>query len=520
MRNKIFVLLLVVLVLIVVPARAAKFIYDIPVQNDQIEVRPDGRVFLVRYFEFRVGADSQDSGTEIWAGLPTSATRVTAVTDELGAPVSFQANSNNGEYVVIVRGFSIKPGSSKGFYIEAEIPSFLYPDNKNQGYMTLQYTPGWWSSAVAEQELAVILPAGVKETEVRTGQREWDAAAKTEDGRTVVYFRQKLAPNERLTVNIGFPATYLTTPQSPKTQEPQREYSWTLSTGFGWGFAISLAAVGAAVLAAIAALSGRGSYTAPLAAMEGVGINMDLDPLEAAVLLRTEPRKVLTLALFHLLRQNNIKVEYEQPLRLEPNSPMGLSGFRLCMYESLGEEGKFDDAKLLSCYKDLVQSVIDKTKPYCRKETEAYYRARIADNWERLREAEDAEKAFESFDDGLFWLILDKNFDEKIEGAISKEWQVFPQDYWLGRHFGAQYGAYNWLHYYSTFRNVGNQLWSNQDVYKETQAKLFTPIVVPRTSGGSRKGGGGGSRGPSCACACACVSCACACACAGGGGCT
>ena len=527
MKKGLFFCVLIVMVLFALPVQAG-FIYDIPVQDDQLEVRPDGGVFLVRYFEFRVANTSTDAGTAIWAGLPTSGTRITKVTDASGQSVNYGTNFSGGSFVVTLEGFKINPGEAMGFYIEAEIPQFIYRDSQNEGYVTLEYTPGWWDSAVLEQEIAVILPPGVTKEEVRTGAREWDAFAQTEEGRAVIYFKQHLAPNERLTVNIGFPAEHLSivipepvTPAYPQPVYPSPGPTMPgFSTGPDPGAIIGLFFAAMIVMGFVALLSGRQDYKAPFAAMEGVGINMDLSPIEAAVLLRTEPRRVLTMGLFELLRNNNVQVEYENPLTLVQTSPMGLSGFRLCMYEALEEKGTFDQTQLLSCYKELVQSVIDKTKPFCRKETEAYYKGKVADNWERLQEAEDAEKAFSTFDDSLFWLLLDEEFETKVEQALPREWQVFPQNYWLWMHFGSHHHGMYWPFFYRTFNNVGQNAWPNQDQYAQAQTQLFKPIIVPPSGSGPRQGGGGGFSGPSCACACACVSCACACACAGGGGCT
>ena len=279
MRKGLFFCLLIVMVLFALPAQAG-FVYDIPVQDDQLEVRPDGRVFLLRYFEFRVDKSSSDAGTVIWAGLPTSSTRITKVTDASGQNVSYGTNFS-GTFVVTLEGFKISPGESMGFYIEAEIPQFVYLASRNEGYVTLEYTPGWWDSSVLEQEIAVILPPGVTKEEVRTGTREWDAFAETEDGRGVVYFKQKLGPNERLTVNIGFPARHLSvvipgpvTPPYPEQVYPSPGYTGPgFNTGPGPEGIIGLFFVAIFIMGMVSLISGRQEYRAPFAAMEGVGIN-------------------------------------------------------------------------------------------------------------------------------------------------------------------------------------------------------------------------------------------------------
>ncbi|HHY12708.1 MAG TPA: hypothetical protein GX529_08775, partial [Firmicutes bacterium] len=142
------------------------FNYSIPKQQDQLTVNEDGSVGLIRYFEFAVSQNSSDSGTEIWIGLPTSRTTVSSVTDDEGNNVSFQTRISGGDYTLVLTGFdAIEPGTSKGFTVEAAIPEFLFPDSQNQGYATMRYIPGWWSSEVKVQDIAVILPGGVEKDE-------------------------------------------------------------------------------------------------------------------------------------------------------------------------------------------------------------------------------------------------------------------------------------------------------------------------------------------------------------------
>ena len=117
------------------------------------------QVDLVRYFEFAVDLSSSDSGTEIWIGLPTSNTKVSSVTDDDGNKVKHETRFAGGDYTLILTGFAgIKPGNLKGFTVEATIPEFIFRDSRNEGYATMEYIPGWWSSEVKVQDIAVILP--------------------------------------------------------------------------------------------------------------------------------------------------------------------------------------------------------------------------------------------------------------------------------------------------------------------------------------------------------------------------
>ena len=182
----------------------AAFVYSIPKQQDQLTINVDGSVSLVRYFEFQVASTSSDNGTEIWAGLPTSNTKVSSVVDEDGKQVKFSTRSSNGEYVVTLSGFSIKPGTKKGFTVTASIPGFIHKDTRNAGYVTMQYMPGWWTAPVTVQDIAVVLPGKVEKSEIKTGSRLWDGIAQLESGAYVVTWQfRDLGKSEKVSVKIG-----------------------------------------------------------------------------------------------------------------------------------------------------------------------------------------------------------------------------------------------------------------------------------------------------------------------------
>ena len=62
---------------------------------------------------------------------------------------------------------------------------------------------------------------------------------------------------------------------------------------------------------------GRSSYTSPVVSMDGIGINKDLDPVEAATLLRIDPKRVLTMVMFGMMKKGNVKLISTDPIRLE-----------------------------------------------------------------------------------------------------------------------------------------------------------------------------------------------------------
>ncbi|MGI6619996.1 MAG: hypothetical protein ACOX35_00905 [Bacillota bacterium] len=539
------VLATLILCLAICPSTAlAAFRYSIPKQQDQLTINEDGSVGLVRYFEFAVAENSSDAGTEIWIGLPTSRTAVSSVTDNQGNEVSFETRISGGEYTLILTGFGpIKPGTSKGFAVEALIPDFLFPDSHNEEYVTMKYIPGWWSSEVDVQDIAVILPGAVEKEEIRTGTREWDGIAQTESGAYVVTWHfENLGPNEKVSVNIGFPGKYvaLAAKQEPGPLIPSEEDPFVRSPGSshsdGLWIGIAFAVLAVAFLISIAiAVSRREEYTPPSISMEGIGVNETLSPAEVSVLLRQPPEKTMTLLLFSLIKKGKVQVVSDDPLRLCIRDEADLSEVERLFVDAVDPNtGEPDQTKLVAVFRYLATSVNEKMKPYCRKDTEAFYRGRIAALWDEVRNADTPELKLEKLDRNLLWLIQDEEqfkaaknmFKAGQDGGKQASW--YPTWWLLGFPRVTPYAGFYWwpMMMYRSYTGISSGITEgNEHKYREVEESVFAPArsVVSRPISGGKGSGTrhhGGFTPPSCACACACVSCACACACAGGGGCT
>lgn len=540
LKRAVAAVICVVVLLLVGQVMAGPFAYSIPVQEDQLTIKADGMVELVRYFEFAVASSSSDKGTEIWAGLPTGTTQVQSVVDENGNKVKFSTRSSGGQYVVVLKDFNaIAPGGKLGFTVTAQIPSFLYVDQNNPDYATMEYTPAWWDQGdVGTQRVAIILPPKVTKEEIKTGQREWDGTAQTEDGRQTIYWEQKnMRAGQRLAVAVGFPSKYLNSgvlvskPSAP-TGGYNSEYRvpnmYAVRTGpnplsfiipFFVLFGIAAVVIGAA------SASGQQEYRRPGIAMEGVGVNRELDPVEAAVLLRKEPQQVLNMLMFKMLMENRVKLLSREPLQLEPIYTDGVKPHEKLFIEAIDLETKtLSEAKLADSFRTLVRSVVEKTKPYCRRDTERYYRGKVDEAWMKVRQAEAPDVKFKEYDANLLWLILNDEMQDKygkeVEEVIVRQPRPVLAGWWFYPIYTNFYGGYGAFGPFGAFHHFyGNSgLVQNPARFKQIEQSLFVPMA-PHSSGGSG-GGGGRMTPPSCACACACVSCACACACAGGGGCT
>jgi len=279
--------------------------------------------------------------------------------------------------------------------------------------------------------------------------------------------------------------------------------------------------------------------------MSGMGVNQNLDPVEAAMLLRDDPRRILTMIMFGLMKKGNVKLISTEPLRLQLVARKDLNYYEALFADAIKGDA-LDEDKLLACFKALAQRVVDKTRPYSRKDTEAFYRQKIDDAWKDVQALDTPELKLQKYDTNMFWLMADEQFASKTPDALrSPGWStvaVPPYYWWYPYYFGFPHGTPTTA---GQPAPAGGAPSTNQTTSSvETFAKSFTSSVE-KTSAGvvggvesflgvrnaanappaapapARASAGGGSSCACVSCACACAHCACACACAGGGhGCT
>ncbi|MGE5654379.1 MAG: hypothetical protein ACM3ZQ_09005, partial [Bacillota bacterium] len=212
-----------------------------------------------------------------------------------------------------------------------------------------------------------------------------------------------------------------------------------------------------------------------------------------------------------------------EPLKLEPIYTDGVKPHEKLFIEAIDLETKeLNEAKLTESFRTLVRSVVEKTKPYCRRDTERYYKGKVDDAWMKVRQAESPDVKFKEYDANLLWLILNDEMQDKygkeVEEVIVRQPQPVLSGWWFWPIYHNFYGGYGMYGPFGAFHHFYGHsgMIQNPARFKQIEQSLFVPMA-PHSGGG---GGGGRMTPPSCACACACVSCACACACAGGGGCT
>ncbi len=92
-------------------------------------------------------------------------------------------------------------------------------------------------------------------------------------------------------------------------------------------------------------------------------------------------------------------------------------------YEKLFADAIVDDQlnedRLLDCFKVLARRVVDKTRPYSRKDTEDYYRTKIDEAWAQIQAVDTPELKLEKYDTNMIWLMADEQFTKKTTDYVA-----------------------------------------------------------------------------------------------------
>lgn len=534
--------LILLLILALMPAGHAQEAYrwQINYQHAVLDIDPSGTV----YMQYEVDASIvKGVWNEVWIPMTTSSMRVSDVVDGQGVRHAFTLDGGQ----IKTQGWSLSPGDHVYLRINSTLPGFVYRSDK-EGYDIVTFIPPWWDMNIKDTRVKFYLPGNVPSDEVFTGQRLYDNIG-VEQGRTWVYFESKdLAPNERFDVAVSFPDSYMA------AGAVAGKSGLTKTIGEFAGFLDTLTSCTCpfiVILLVIIMLIGsifgplmRKPYSSPVVTMDGIGVNKNLDPVEAATLLRVDPKRVLTMIMFGMMKSGNLKLISTDPVRLELISRKGLNYYEKLFADSIIED-RLDEDRLLECFKVLARRVVDKTRPYCRKDTEDYYRSKIEEAWQEVKAVDTPELKLEKYDTNMLWLMADEEFAKKTKDYVSdlpeSRTVRVPEYYWWYPYYFGLPHYWGQGHGQPSAGEPGKQAPTNRTTASvESFANSISNTVEAMSAGvvGSvekflgirdqanappstpsyRPIGGGGSSCACVSCACACVSCACACACAGGGG--
>lgn len=529
--------------------------WQVNYQHVVLDVDSTGSVYMM----YEVDANIvKGVWNEVWIPMTTPNMQVYDVVDDGGRTHTFTTDGSQ----IMTQEWNLNPGDHVYLRINSTLPGFVYRAD-TEGYDIVTFIPPWWDMYIKDTQVKYYLPGNVSRDQVLTGSKLYDNIG-VEENSTWVYFENKnLAPNEQFPTSVSFPDTYMAT---GAVGDKATELSFPPAMGGGVSLfddlCSSCACPGIFVLFFVIIFLGgiigsvtRSPYSSPVVSMDGVSVNKSLDPVEAATLLRVDPKRVLTMIMFEMMKNGNVKLISTDPIRLELVSRKDLNYHEKLFADAIVDDRLSED-KLLGCFKMLARRVVDKTRPYCRKDTEDYYRKRIDEAWQEIKAVDTPELKLEKYDTNMFWLMADEQFATKTKDYVAdtpgSRTVYVPSYYWWYPYYwgvphnygGGQVGTtppttgeakvpqqggapqaptnQTTASVESFANSISNSVEATSagvvggvekflGVRNEANAPPPVTAFTPASSHRPGRTGGGSS--------CACVSCACACA-GGGGGCT
>jgi hypothetical protein len=481
-----------------------------------------------------------DSGLNInfvYIGQPQGDFTIGTAVDQYGHTLSTSDESSGSDYKVRVNLYeSLTAGRTARFNLTTNVARMIYEDTQTN--VGMKFIPTWWKEArVLDLQVQIVLPPGVTTDNVTTTEELWNGTFPEDDRLSIFWQRGDLSPNQRYTFGVSFPKEYVQTYETQPTG--------VVVFLQQYGPALLILGVSIGVIGTVVYVVRKRPYLIPTISTETLGIKRGLTAVEASYLLDTKPTKIVTEILYSLLKKRAIWVESTTPvLKLKIMKPFqnkkGTSETPLRYYEidflnAIKKAGTLDEEKLAQTIMFLRDTVEEKLRGYCRRDTIDYYRKIVTKAWQQVEQAGTPELASKAYDEQLLWLFLDPNHQSRTQTAF-RDKTFEPSPFWLWYWYG-----YHHYHPKPTYEpnieapaqaakpptipgadfanNIATAVESSSNKIV-TNLEKFANAIVPMTAAKS-------STQPAhhksscvcacaaCACACACVSCACACA--GGG---
>jgi hypothetical protein len=558
MKKKIFILLLL-LALLAIPAGALAqdYSFELPQETVHVFWNEDGTSSIDYVFNF----NNDTFGHVIDyvdVGLPGPNFDESSIrADVNGIPVSdisaagFQGEGPYGKVGVAV-GLgpnSIPPGESGQVHVfVGSVGDVLRPDTQDNNYASAVFSPAWFTTVNGSTDLSVTyhLPPGVQPEEPRWHEAPAGFSGEPQTGLddqgrvTYTWGPAAVTMDRKYDFGASFPKQYV----RPGHQAARPGRSLNISTDALIGMLVCGGIVAFVILSGfVGVYSSRKrklQYLPPRIAIEGHGIKRGLTAVEAAILLEEPLDKVLTMALFGVIKKGAASVEKRDPLELKvaDSLPTDLQPYESQFLEAFKKEKPAERKRLLQDMTiDLIKGVQNKMKGFSRKETIAYYRDIMNRAWAQVEAADTPEVKAQKYDEVMEWTMLDREYDDRTRRVFGPG-PVYVPVWWprydptFGRGTvsaptsgsgpqsgggtgpvmpqlpGSEFAA----SVVGGVQGFASNVIGNVTEFTGNITDRTNPVPVTTTtstrSGGGRAGGG-------CACACACAGCACACA--GGG---
>ncbi len=536
-RSLLVILSAMFILMTFVGTAAAQRQYYLEHEWAKIWINQNGTIDLL--YDISITLDSGPNINFVYIGQPQRDFTIGTAMDQYGHTLVTTDASSGSDYKVQVNLYTpLTAGQTVRFNLTTNVARMIYEDTQTN--VGMKFTPTWWEEArVLDLQVQIVLPPGVTADNVTTTEELWNGTFPEDDRLSIFWQRGDLSPNQRYTFGVSFPKEYV---QSYVTQ-PTGIVAFLQQYGLAiLIFGVSIAAIGAVVY-----VVRKRPYLIPTVSMETLGIRHGLTAVEASYLLDVKPTILVTEILYSLLQKRAIWVESTTPaLKLKIMQPFqdktGTPETPLRYYEidflnAIKEDGTLDEEKLAQTVVFLRDTVEEKLRGYCRRDTIDYYRKIVAKAWEQVEQAGTPELASKAYDEQLLWLFLDPNYQSRTQTAF-RDKAFEPSPFWLWYWYGYQH-----YHPKPTYKpnikaptkaakpptipgadfanNIATAVESTSNKIV-TNLEKFANAIVPMPAARAKSSTKPAHHKSSCVCACAACACvcacvSCACACAGGG---
>jgi len=502
----------------------------------KIWINQNGSIDLL--YDISIKLNSGDPINFVYVGQPQGDFTIGTAMDQYGHTLTTSDASSGNDYKVRVNlDSSLTAGQTIGFNLTTNVASMIYEDTTDN--VGMQFIPTWWQEArVLDLQVQVVLPSGVTVDNVTTTAELWNGTLPEDDRLSIFWQRGNLSPNQRYTFGVSFPKQYV----ESYVAKPTGVVAFLQQ----YGPALMIAGISVAAIGAVVYVVRKKPYLMPKISMETLGIRHGLTAVEASYLLDVKPTKIVTEILYSLLQKRAVWVEGATPslkLKIMPTfqDKVGTSETPLHYYEidflnAIKEDGTLDEEKLAHTVMFFRDTVEEKLRGYCRRDTIDYYRKIVAKAWEQVEQAGTPELASKAYDEQLLWLFLDPSYQSRTQTAF-RDRAFEPSPFWLWYWYGYQHyhpnptykpnvetpaqaakpptipGADFANNIATAVENTSNNIVANLE--KFANAIVPMPAAAKASTEPAHHRSSCVCACAACACVCACVSCACACA--GGG---
>ena len=535
-HSLVFALSVIFILITFLGTAAAQREYYLEHEWAKIWINQNGSIDLL--YDISITLDSGPSINYVYIGQPKRDFTIGTAMDQYGHTLTSSDASSGSDYKVQVNLYEpLGAGQTIRFNVTTNVARMIYEDTQTN--VGMKFVPTWWEEArVFDLQVQIVLPPGVSVDNVTTTEELWSGTF-PEDGRLSIFWqRGDLLPNQKYTFGVSFPKEYV----QSYVKQPTGVVAFLQQYGPALLiFGLSITAIGAVVY-----VVRKRPYLLPKISIETLGIRRGLTAVEASYLLDVKPTEIVTEILYSLLQKRALWVESATPsLQLRIMKPFeGKTGtqetplryYEIDFLNTIKEDGTLDEEKLAQTVVFLRDTVEEKLRGYCRRDTIDYYRKIVAKAWDQVEQAGTPELASKAYDEQLLWLFLDPNYQSRTQTAFHDK-AFEPSPFWLWYWY-----SYRYYHPKPTYEpnikaptkaakpptipgadfanNVATAV-ENTSNKIVTNLEKFANAIVPMPDAAKASTQPAHHRSScvcacaSCACVCACVSCACACA--GGG---